>query len=240
MTRLSLSLLAVVLASAASARDVVSEPKAPQGVPAAVVDLRTPEGVALVKGSWRVQDARIVEIPFRAAGPDGQPTGPAVTTWDVEPKAGPAEFDDSGWPVVEPGHLEDRRGPGKLSFQWYRIALTIPERIGAVDTAGATVVFEASVDDYAEVWVDGELPRRAGQQGGSVVAGFNALNRLVVGRGVKPGQRIQLVSRDPGSLILDGKPGPVAVPPQRDPHTQPHPGRPAAPGRAAGGGGRRP
>jgi gluconolactonase len=40
--------------------------------------------------------------------------------------------------------------------------------------------------------VDGELPRVAGQSGGSVIKGWNAENRLVIGRGVKPGQTIQL------------------------------------------------
>jgi gluconolactonase len=54
------------------------------------------------------------------------------------------------------------------------------------------VYFETRLDDYAEVWVDGEIGRAQGQMGGSVVAGWNAPNRLVVGRNVKPGQRIQL------------------------------------------------
>ncbi|HYE15755.1 MAG TPA: SMP-30/gluconolactonase/LRE family protein, partial [Pyrinomonadaceae bacterium] len=68
----------------------------------------------------------------------------------------------------------------------------VPERVGGFDTDGSTVVFETSLDDYAEVWVDGELVRATGQQGGSVVGGWNAANRLVVGRGVRPGQQIQL------------------------------------------------
>jgi uncharacterized protein GlcG (DUF336 family) len=47
-------------------------------------------------------------------------------------------------------------------------------------------------DVLVEVWVDGELPRALGQSGGSVIKGWNAPNRLVIGRGVKPGQPIQL------------------------------------------------
>jgi gluconolactonase len=70
--------------------------------------------------------------------------------------------------------------------------VTIPERVGTFETRGVTVVFETSLDDYAEVWVDGELPRAFSQSGGSVVKGWNAPNRLVVGRDVRPGQRIQL------------------------------------------------
>ena len=48
-----------------------------------------------------------------------------------------------------------------MSFNWYRIAVTIPERVGELDPTGATVVFEVTVDDYAEVWVDGAAAARA-------------------------------------------------------------------------------
>jgi gluconolactonase len=48
------------------------------------------------------------------------------------------------------------------------------------------------VDDYAEIWVDGELPRTLGQTGGALVRGFNAPNRVVLTRDARPGQRIQL------------------------------------------------
>src|SRR6266851_9826938 len=52
------------------------------------------------------------------------------------------------------------------------ISLTIPERIGGFNPTGSTVVFETSIDDYAEIWVDGELTRPLGQ--------------------IRPGQKIQL------------------------------------------------
>ena len=45
---------------------------------------------------------------------------------------------------------------------WYRIGLTMPQRIGDFDAGGATAVFHIGVDDYAEVWVDGQLPRAVG------------------------------------------------------------------------------
>ena len=48
------------------------------------------------------------------------------------------------------------------------------------------------MDDYAEIWVDGQLPRTLGQTGGSLVKGFNAPNRVVLTRDAQPGQRIQL------------------------------------------------
>jgi gluconolactonase len=173
--------------------------------PAAVVDLATAEGVALVKGAWRYSDTRIVEVNFTGPGADGQPTGGPVRTYDYEPKAGVAGFDDTGWPVIAPESLTARRATGRLCFNWYRINLTVPDRIGSFDPTGATVTFETALDDYAEVWVDGELPRALGQRGGSVVAGWNAANEVVVGRNVKPGQEIQ--------LAVFGMNGPISNPP---------------------------
>ena len=66
-------------------------------------------------------------------------------------------------------------------------------------------MFETSLDDYAEIWVDGELPQTLGQSGGSVIAGWNAPNRLIVGRSVKPGQKVQ--------IAIFGINGPISNPP---------------------------
>jgi gluconolactonase len=197
----------------------------------ATIDLATREGVRLVQGQWRYSDTKIVEVGFTGPGDDNQPTGAPVRTYDYEPRAGVAGFDDSAWPVIDPLDLVGRRGHGRLSFNWYRIGVTIPERIGAYDPTGATVELETSLDDYAEIWVDGELPRAQGQIGGSVVSGWNAPNRLVIGRDVRPGQRIQLavfgingpISNPPTNFIWvryarlhfrEGPTGPMAVEPQ--------------------------
>src|SRR5262249_23258878 len=149
---------------------------------------------------------------------------------DIQPHAGAADFDDSKWEPIAPTTLSLRRGAGRLGFNWYRITVTIPQKIGGYDPTGKTVVFEASLDDAAEVWVDGELSRYLGQRGGSMVAGWNASNRLVVGRHVKPGQKIQLavfgingpLSPPPTNFIwvrlarlefYPGMPGPIAITP---------------------------
>jgi gluconolactonase len=162
------------------------------GRPDAVIDLGTTEGVAAVDGQWRYRGARLVEADSRLAGPDLRPSGPPARTYDYTPRAGGPDFDDGGWLPIEPTALTARRGAGRLSFAWYRIDVTVPSRVGDLDPTGATVVFEVVVDDYAEVWVDGALSRRLGQRGGSLIGGFNAPNRVVVGRDVKPGQRIAL------------------------------------------------
>jgi gluconolactonase len=203
----------------------------PEGRPEAIIDLATVEGVRLVKGEWRYSDTKIVQVDFRAPGPDGQPTGQSVKTYDYMPHAGGADFDDSLWEVLEPSTLQRRRSTGRICFNWYRINVTVPERIGDFDPSGSTVVFETSIDDDAEIWVDGELPRGPGQSGGSIVKGWNASNRLVIGRDVKTGQRIQLavfgingpISNPPTNFIwmrlarvefYRGRPGPIAGTPR--------------------------
>src|SRR6516165_12788590 len=160
--------------------------------PAASVDIASDAGTALVHGVWRYADAKVIEAKFRAPDADGQPTGAEVNTNDIVPHAGAADFDDPKWEVIAPTSLTARRGNGLVSFNWYRIAITVPSQIAGFEASGSTVWFETRMDDYAEVWVDGELGRAFGQQGGSVVAGWNAPNRLLIGRNVRPGQRIQL------------------------------------------------
>ena len=198
--------------------------------PAAAIDLATADGVKSVNGQWKYSDTKIVEANFRSAGPDNQPTGEPVKTYDYTPHAGGADFDDANWEQVAPADLVKRRGNGKLSFNWYRIDLMIPESVNGVSTAGMTVVFQTALDDYAEVWVNGEITRYFGQKGGSIISGWNAPNRLIVGHNVKPGQKIQLavfgingpISNSPTNYIwvreaklefYTGETGPLAITP---------------------------
>jgi gluconolactonase len=164
----------------------------PYGRPDATIDLRTREGTQLVKGVWRYSDVKIIETDFRAPGPDLKPSGKATKTYDYTPHAGAAEFDDSQWEILDSTTLEARRSGGKLCFNWYRINVTIPDKVGLFDARGSTAVFEIVIDDYAEVWVDGKLPAVYGQSGGPVIKGYNARNRVVIARDAEPGRKIQL------------------------------------------------
>ncbi len=184
--------LLLVVGSTAYAQPAPTAQDPPLGRPDAVIDLRTPEGVRLVNGQWRYSDVKIVEVDAKGPGPDLKPSGKPIKTYDYAPKAGVADFDDSKWQAIDASSLRARRSTGKLCFNWYRINVTIPERIGSFDPTGSTVAFEVVVDDYAEVWVDGKLPVVLGQTGGQVVKGFNAPNRVIIGHDVKPGQRVQL------------------------------------------------
>ena len=178
---------------------------APSGQPDATIDLATKAGVDLVHGQWRYSDTKIVEVDFKAAGADKQPTGQPNKTYDYTPHAGGVDFDDAKWEAIEPTTLEARRSTGRLCFNWYRINLTIPPQVGDAAVAGMTAVFETALDDYAEIWVDGELSRALGQSGGSVIKGWNAPNRLIISRSVQPGQKIQ--------LAVFGINGPLSSPP---------------------------
>jgi gluconolactonase len=206
----SLPLLALAAALAAAGAAPAQRAFGPfDGRPAAIVDLATREGAALVQGEWRTAPARIVEVDHRSPGPDRRPTGPPNRTHDVDPHAGAADFDDSSWEAIDPTTLDARRSTGRLCFQWYRIAVTIPKKIGTFDPTGSDVLFEIVVDDYAEVWVNGQLPLVLGRTGGPLVGGWNAPNRVAVGHDVRPGDRFQVgvfaangpLSDPPGNFI---------------------------------------
>ena len=53
------------------------------------------EGAQLVQGAWRYHDADVVAVSHRAVGADLKPSGAPNRTFDLTPKAGVAEFDDS-------------------------------------------------------------------------------------------------------------------------------------------------
>jgi len=173
--------------------------------PDAIVDLKAREGVELLNGQWRYADARIIEVDHRAAGADLKPSGDPIRTHDISPQAGATDFDDSKWETIAPTALEARRATGKLSFNWYRIRLTIPDKIADFNTAGSTAIVEIVVDDYAEVWANGKLSATLGQSGAGVVRGFNAPNRVVLTRDACPGEQF--------TIAIFGANGPLSQPP---------------------------
>ena len=173
---------------------------APALVPAHVVDLMTAEGMAAFGAQWKHMEARIVEGPALPAAMPGY-----KTSYDISPHAGEKGFDDSSWPTIEAKGLADRRGGGKVSFLWYRTNLTVPEKIGNFEANGAKMVLTAYVDDYAEVWVNGEMPRRAGITSPATIQGFNIPNRVVLSDSVKAGDKVQ--------IAIFGINGPISVAP---------------------------
>ena len=160
---------------------------APLLPPSKVVDLATAEGMAAFGGKWKNMDAKIIEVP---AMPNA---GPAwKTAYDLTPKAGEAGFNDSAWPTIEPKGLLERRGGGHLFMTWFRSNLTVPAKIGDFDTTGARMVIAFTIDDYAEAFVNGQMPRAAGRPSPATIQGFNMPNRVMLSESVKPGDKFQI------------------------------------------------
>ncbi|OJW10876.1 MAG: hypothetical protein BGO49_25545 [Planctomycetales bacterium 71-10] len=157
------------------------------------IDLMTKAGCESVKAEWRWHDVTL--IPVEGKNPDGTPN----KTYNYEPRAMAADYDDSQWEVIAPETLKDRRSTGQICFCWYRVKVTLPPGV-----EGKRVFFQTTVDDYGEVWVDGKLPYKVGQAGGNVASGFNHPNR------------VELADPAPGkaySLAVFGINGPISVTP---------------------------
>lgn len=174
--------------------------------PDAIVDLQTREGAALVGAQWRYSDTTVEAVDFVSVGADLAPSGPPNRTYEVHPRAEAVDFDDTQWRTLLPEETMLRLSTGRVCFNWYRVTCTLPERVGDTDVTGATVVFETAIDDYAEVWVNGALPKSIGDDGGAVVAGFNAPNRVVLTTDARPGQRF--------TIAVFGINGPISASPE--------------------------
>jgi gluconolactonase len=160
----------------------------PPGLPPTrVLDLMTAEGASALGAQWRVSDVKVKEVPII----EGTITQNKMT-YDIDPHAGGTDFDDSKWPVVEPKDIGARRSGGHVAFMWYRTPLTIPAKIGDLDPAGAVAVFRVTVDDYAEIWVNGAIPGRSGYPRPAAIMGHNMPQRVVLSTGLKPGDTFQI------------------------------------------------
>ena len=105
------------------------------------------------------------------------------TTYDVDPHAELRGFDDSDWPEVAADRV------GRKARRRHGVVLLVPRDTDDTrttpwvsHTAGAKTVLTVNVDDYAEVWVNGEMPRAAGRPSPAAIQGFNMPNRLGAAR----------------------------------------------------------
>jgi gluconolactonase len=160
-------------------------------VPDTTLDLRTSAGAAAVNGSWRFSEAHILETESLTAAGTSAIDSPRKT-YTIHPRVGTPDFDAALWDAVKPEDLDARRTAGRLAFAWYRFDFTIPEAVGSVPVVGSEVVFDITVDDYAEVWIDGALSTTLGQSGGPLIKGWNAPNRVIVSPRATPGQAVRV------------------------------------------------
>jgi hypothetical protein len=198
---LSLAAATISLAQAPAPAPPPSPAMMPPGTPPTlVVDLMSAEGAAALGAQWRVSDVKIKEVP----NIEGTITQNKMT-YDIDPHAGATDFDDSKWQAIEPKDLGARRSGGHVAFMWYRSPLTIPAKIGNLDLNGAVAVFHTTVDDYAEIWVNGVIPGRSGYPRPAAIAGHNMPNRVVLSMSVKPGDKFQ--------IAIFGINGPISMAP---------------------------
>ena len=75
-----------------------------------------------------------------------------------------------------------------------RVMATLEElsKTRAPKAVVADGVLTVNVDDYAEVWVNGEMPRAAGRPSPAAIQGFNMPNRLVLANTVEVGERFEV------------------------------------------------
>ncbi len=150
----------------------------------ASLDLESPDDLRLIKAQWRFGPGLV----------PGEPNeGLVAQSLESAPRL--ADFGDSGWEILtdlaprtpdtgeggenDPG-LRKRRSVG-LTFAWYRIRVTLPERVGDMNVTGTQVWFETNIDDYGEVWVDGELSKAG------AINGMNVDTRVLVTDNAQPG-----------------------------------------------------
>jgi hypothetical protein len=157
--------------------DVPKTAPPPKGDIVAKVDLLKKEGGELLKGAWKKHPITVHSGPKKN---------------EIEPKAhGP--FDDSKWEAVaDPAELKKSFGKGKFDMYWCRIKITIPDKVDGKDVAGKSVWFKTTVDDYGEVWVNGQIDKAFGMSGRGAVSGFNTPNYVELTKSAKPGETIQI------------------------------------------------
>jgi gluconolactonase len=194
---LSLTVATLSVAQAPPPPAAIMPPGTP---PTLVVDLMSAEDASALGAQWRVSDVKVKEVPVI----EGVITQNKMT-YDIDPHAGGTDFDDSKWPVIEPKDLAARRSGGHVAFMWYRTPLTIPAKIGEFDTSGAVAVLTVTVDDYAEVWVNGAIPGRSGYLSPATIQGHNMPNRVGLSTSVKAGDKFQ--------IAVFGINGPISVAP---------------------------
>jgi hypothetical protein len=188
-----LQTLRALLALAVGLAGLAGEARGQEGL-VGTIDLMKSDGVAAVKGEWRYHEVT---------------TGTGPNKNEIEPKAH-GTFDDSKWEVLKPETLGQARGPGGYSWCWYRIRITVPEKVNGKDAAGTSVWFRTTVDDYGEVWVNGKCDLSFGRSGRGAVSGFNTRNRVLLTKSAKPGTAIQVavlgingpLGRPPGNKIF--------------------------------------
>lgn len=139
-------------------------------MPREIIRLEQTEGLHSVQGQWR----------FGAGLVPGEPNEGLVSQLTGSPARLP-DYDDSAWQVID--DIAKWHSSG-LTFAWYRTNVTLPGTVSGRSIEGARCIFETCIDDYGEIWIDGECNRDRG-----AVQGFNVPQRVVVSAEPKAGDQ---------------------------------------------------
>lgn len=137
-------------------------------MPRASFDLQDQDHLSQLNAGWKFAQGYV----------PGEPNEGLVALAEGSPARLP-DYDDSSWEPTSDLAAWVSHG---LTFVWYRIKITIPETIDGRSVRGTRVLFETCIDDYGEIWVDGECDRDKG-----VVKGFNVAQRVGVTDDPQPG-----------------------------------------------------
>ena len=138
-------------------------------MPRIALDLNKAEDRRHVNGEWRVAPGLV----------PGEPNE-GLTAQLLASPARLADYDDSGWAACP--NIRESLSVG-FTFAWYRIAVTIPEQVDGVALAESRVWFETNIDNYGEIWVNGQIDRSTG-----VIVGINASQRVELSNSATPGE----------------------------------------------------
>jgi hypothetical protein len=154
-------------------------------MPRAVLNLQDPADLRAVQGQWRFAPGLV----------PGEPNEGLVSQLEGSP-ARLVDYDDSRWAVCH--DLTQGRSRG-FTFAWYRLTVTLPESVQGKDIRGTRCLFETCIDDYGEIWVNGECNRERG-----AIQGFNVPQRVPITTDPQAGQTY--------TIALLAANGPLAAP----------------------------
>lgn len=139
-------------------------------MPRVALDLNNAADRQKVKSEWKVGEGFV----------PGEPNEGLTARLLASPPR-EADFDDSGWSVCT--DIRESLSVG-FTFAWYRTTVELPLEVNNMPVEGARLWFETNVDNYGEVWVNGQIDRSTG-----VIVGINAPQRIELSPGATPGSK---------------------------------------------------
>jgi len=139
-------------------------------MPRVALDLNNAADRQKVKSEWKVGEGFV----------PGEPNEGLTARLLASPPR-EADFDDSGWSVC--ADIRKSLSVG-FTFAWYRTTVELPLEVNNMPVEGARLWFETNVDNYGEVWVNGQIDRSTG-----VIVGINAPQRIELSPGATPGSK---------------------------------------------------